>query len=364
LYNAVYNFRRSNNPGDSDASLMFQTLLNWKESDPLWIVRHRLDSVSRKLNSLLWMSPSQRSLYEDFHDVIFMDTTSNTNRFQMMLCVIAVIDNHFKTRIIACSLIEDETMESFQWIYDTLLEETGIVPITVFTDNDPAMIGALKTTYPITKHMICIFHIDLNLKKKLKGKLGSRFETFRSEFYHCRNSLCEALFESRWSKLLDNYPTVTKYLNDTLYNTKESWASPWINKYFTGGAQSTQRIESINSHIHQKVDRSTSLYDLLNSLNDIIKQGEHLMKFEIQRNAIPTIGLPMLNHRFFYNVDKILEKFLTPNMLNKQRDQMNMSVCYDVTYVDEWQDLIEVSYCLYIPCIYGYNTNINFCSLI
>ena len=28
LYNAVYNFRRKNNPGDSDASLMLQTLLS------------------------------------------------------------------------------------------------------------------------------------------------------------------------------------------------------------------------------------------------------------------------------------------------------------------------------------------------
>ncbi|RIB03170.1 hypothetical protein C2G38_2225878 [Gigaspora rosea] len=37
LYNAVYQFRLKNNPGDIDASQMLQILLGWKESNPLWI---------------------------------------------------------------------------------------------------------------------------------------------------------------------------------------------------------------------------------------------------------------------------------------------------------------------------------------
>src|SRR2546421_1782063 len=48
LYNAVYQFRQQNNPGDGDASGMLQQLLEWKDLDPLWIVKPRLDSVSQK----------------------------------------------------------------------------------------------------------------------------------------------------------------------------------------------------------------------------------------------------------------------------------------------------------------------------
>ncbi|PKY58627.1 hypothetical protein RhiirA4_480707 [Rhizophagus irregularis] len=109
LYNAVYQFRLQNNLGDSDASQMLQMLLEKKYSDPLWIVKPRLEPSSRKLNHLLWMSPQQRALYESFHDVVFLDTTSNTNRFRMMICVVVVIDNHFKSRIVASAIIEDET---------------------------------------------------------------------------------------------------------------------------------------------------------------------------------------------------------------------------------------------------------------
>jgi hypothetical protein len=133
-----------------------------------------------------------------------------------------------------------------------------------------------------------------------------------------------------------------KYLTNTLYSTKNSWAVPWIRNRFTAGAQSTQRIESINKHIHDKVDRSTSLCNLLISITDHVKNDEYLEKFEIERNALPTIGMPMLNTRFFSRIDAIIKEILTPVMLGKQRAQMNQSVCYDINHITEWSRLIEV----------------------
>jgi hypothetical protein len=343
LYNAVYQFRQKSNPGDTDASQMLQKLLELKDLEPNWIVKPRLESVSRRLNSLFWMSPVQRELYSKYNDVVILDTTYNTNRFQMMLCIITVVDNNYKTRIVACAIIEDETLETYRWIFDTILTETGVYPRVIFTDLDPSMIRSIKEIYPDTKHLLCIFHIDLNLRKKLKGKLGMQFEEFRHKFYICRNSLCEELFECRWNQLVNNYPAAEKYLTETLYTKKTSWAVPWIHKQFTTGAQSTQRIESINKHIHDKVDRATSLCGLLDSIKDYVMNEEHLEKFEIERNALPSIGMPMLNTRFFKQVDAIIKDFLTPVMLGKQRSQMNESVCYDANRITEWKTLIEVS---------------------
>ena len=76
--------------------------------------------------------------------------------------------------------------------------------------------------------------------------MGSRFEEFCRKFYACRNSLCEELFDLRWNQLVEQYSIAAKYLSETLYCIKELWAVPWIRKRFTTGAQSTQRIESIN----------------------------------------------------------------------------------------------------------------------
>ncbi len=75
--------------------------------------------------------------------------------------------------------------------------------------------------------------------------------------------------------------------------------------------------------MHDKVDCFTLLCNLLISINDHVKNDEHLEKFEVKWNALPTIGLPMLNIRFFSRIDAIIKEFLTPIMLGKQRLQMN-----------------------------------------
>ncbi|GET51797.1 protein FAR1-RELATED SEQUENCE 11 isoform X2 [Rhizophagus irregularis DAOM 181602=DAOM 197198] len=186
-------FRQKHNLGDEDTPQMLQRLMDWKNLEPLWVVKTRLDPISRRLISFLWMSPTQRELY------------------------------------------------------------------------------------------------NLNLRKKLKGNLGSQFKEFHRKFYVCWNSLCEELFELRWKQLVKQYPVAVKYLTDTLYSTKNSWAVPWIRNRFTASAQSTQRIESINSHMHGKVDRSTSLCNLLVSINDHVKNDEHFEQFEIERDALPTV---------------------------------------------------------------------------
>ncbi|RIB18498.1 hypothetical protein C2G38_2184483 [Gigaspora rosea] len=46
LYNAVYWFCQKNNSGDTDASAMIQQLLEWKDLEPLWIVKLQLEPVS------------------------------------------------------------------------------------------------------------------------------------------------------------------------------------------------------------------------------------------------------------------------------------------------------------------------------
>jgi len=99
----------------------------------------------------------------------------------------------------------------------------------------------------------------------------------------------------------------------------------------------------INRHIHAKVDRATSLCGLLYSIRDYIKNEEYLEKFDVKQNALSKIGMLMLNTRFFSQIDVAIKSFLKPVILEKQRLQMNQSVCYNINQITEWQCLIEVS---------------------
>ncbi len=60
------------------------------------------------------MSLIQRELYNKYNDVIIVDITYNTNWFQIMLCIITIIDNNYKTQIVACAIIEDETLDIYK----------------------------------------------------------------------------------------------------------------------------------------------------------------------------------------------------------------------------------------------------------
>src|SRR5205823_12951114 len=100
--------------------------------------------VSRKLKSLLWMFPIQRKLYSKYNYVTIINTTYNTNRFQMMLCIVSVVDNNYKLRIVASAVIDNETLDTYRWLFDVILTETSISPKAIFTDSDPSMIQSIK----------------------------------------------------------------------------------------------------------------------------------------------------------------------------------------------------------------------------
>ena len=173
---------------------MLTDLYSKKDDDPRWIVKPRFDSEERRLNSLFWMSPDQINTYGRYKDIVIVDTTSKTNQFDMMLMLIIVVDNNFRNIIAVAAILEDETKATFAQILQELKDSCDVIPIVLY-DADPALISAVKKNYPETHHLHCIFHIDLNLKKKLKGKLHEQFEPFRTKFLTMCNSLCHKKFE-------------------------------------------------------------------------------------------------------------------------------------------------------------------------
>ncbi|RGB23602.1 kinase-like domain-containing protein [Rhizophagus diaphanus] len=92
---------------------------------------------------------------------------------------------------------------------------TSLSPKVLVKGVDPAVNGAVAVQFPNTFHMHCIWHVNQNLLKQLKGKLGSDFDNFIKDIYTTRNSLTKELFNT--------------------------------GKYFTAGVQTTSRNEGENS---------------------------------------------------------------------------------------------------------------------
>lgn len=112
------------------------------------------------------MSPEQIIMWYEFGESIGHDNTARTNRYHMPLSLFVVQDNNMKSRIVAQALISDETTDSYRWVLSMTKKATQERTPNVFiTDGDSAMKNAIILEYPVTHHILCIWHLKENIKK-------------------------------------------------------------------------------------------------------------------------------------------------------------------------------------------------------
>ncbi|CAG8694453.1 12323_t:CDS:2, partial [Racocetra fulgida] len=78
--------------------------------------------------------------------------------------------NKLQTFGIAGAWISDESEKSYIWVIEQLasLIFLDISPFVFITDNDAALIGALRRIFPKVEHILCSWHVLNNFKKNLK----------------------------------------------------------------------------------------------------------------------------------------------------------------------------------------------------
>ncbi|HKQ22499.1 MAG TPA: hypothetical protein VJS91_10700 [Nitrososphaeraceae archaeon] len=330
LYNAINKFRGVRIHDNSDAATLLLDLLKHRDEDPDYIVNPRLEGPSNELTGLFWMTSQQRNeLWPKFHDVVIHDNTAKTNRYEMALSLFVGIDNDFKTRILAQALTKYETQADYEWILHCTLEATNnLSPLVLFTDGDPAMIAAVHVVYPQTRHLLCIYHIIENIKKKARSKLhGEMAKSFIEDFYHMRNSYTQDQFESRYNNMLIKYEQCHSYL-ERLHSSRESWARYSIMKVFTAGVESTQRVESINGVLKKHLDRNTLLKELGKVIEQELEKESQYTRIKDYYGSNPSSGLLSTYTTIFKDIDSVLKDYLSPIPLSLQRAQMKQALLY------------------------------------
>jgi len=152
------------------------------------VLEFQLNDENR-LTRLFWMSSSQIALWLEYHDVVLNDNTAKTNHYNMPLSLFLIFDNNTKSRLIAQSLVSDETVETYKWILECTKKATMTEPMVFVTDADPAMDAAVVQIYDTAYPIHCIFHISENLPKNLKAKLGNEYDGFVRDFF-CVVTVC------------------------------------------------------------------------------------------------------------------------------------------------------------------------------
>ena len=141
-----------------------------------------------------------------FGDVIKFDTTYSTNRDARPLEVFLGLNHHKETIVFGGALLYDETIESFVWLFETFLEAMfEKKPITIFTDQDVAMLATIKVVMLKPYNVLCSWHMWQNAERHL-GHLLKNESQFNDDFLAC---ICEYDSEDEfliaWNEMLDKY---------------------------------------------------------------------------------------------------------------------------------------------------------------
>ncbi|CAB5393660.1 unnamed protein product [Rhizophagus irregularis] len=228
-------------------------------------------------------------------------------------------------------------------MFNNIVEATGIRPVVIITDSDPAVDAAIRQVFTFTYPIHCAFHISHNLDKNLRKLLANDYQSFIHSFYSCRNCITESIFQQRFEKLIEDYPKAKNYL-EHLYKMKSYWAHCYTKYQFTGGMIASSRVESVNACLKRLLNNSnTPLYDLMIEIQRLLNYQDKEKEYEFWCLSIPHIRNQNDMNFLFSKIDQCLQEFLMPTILKMHRNEMNQSLYYVANQLIQDVDVHEIN---------------------
>ena len=149
--------------------------------------------------------------------------------------------------LLAVALSCKEGTADYEWQYNMYLQVVGILPSLILTEADLGATAAIRSVFPNSLHLWCMWHIHQNLRGNLGSKLGNEYSNFVSDFIKCQQMTSEEVFKHEYDKLKHMWKEAAPYLDKQLTPDINYWAGyRWTR--FSAGAVSTQRGEGLNRH--------------------------------------------------------------------------------------------------------------------
>jgi len=151
-----------------DAAQLQSLMLQVKSQFPNSLFEIEADSQNQ-LKNVVFSSPKMKELFLKFDDVLLMDTTFKTNKYNMSLLVIAGVNEEAKTFLIGFGALRNEETQNMQWVLSKLFHFLEKRPQIICTDSCPTLSKVIKELTPESTHLLCGWHVSQNIKRHLSG---------------------------------------------------------------------------------------------------------------------------------------------------------------------------------------------------
>lgn len=84
--------------------------------------RDDIDPTNPQIECLLIQTPLMARNYAQFHDVVFLDSTYNTNQLGLALAILSGISAEGKNIFLGFAFMARETTENYQWVLENFVK--------------------------------------------------------------------------------------------------------------------------------------------------------------------------------------------------------------------------------------------------
>nr|XP_048322795.1 protein FAR1-RELATED SEQUENCE 5-like [Ziziphus jujuba var. spinosa] len=228
------------------------------------------------------------------------------------------VNHHKQTTIFGAALLNDESAETFIWLFDTFVKAmSGKKPKTILTDQDPAMAKALTSQWPETCHRLCIWHLYQNAAKHLSG-VFAKFREFAKDFSSCIYDYEEEQeFFLAWNAMLEKYDLKDNDWIVRMFDLRKKWALVYGRETFCADMTTTQRSESMNNVIKNYVSYQHNLLRFFEHFQRLIEDRRYE---ELKADFKATQSTPSLS--FPVEILKDAASIYTPTIFKVFQDEL------------------------------------------
>jgi hypothetical protein len=146
-----------------------QALIQELKDDNEWVIEYELDQQQR-VKALFFAHAKQVEIMKASPDVLIMDCTYRTNRYNMPLLHIGSVSAIQKSFSAAFCFLSGETHLDYLWAIQRFhsLVFHGLIAQVIITDNDSGLKSACRDVFPITSQLLCVWHVQKNVLTKAK----------------------------------------------------------------------------------------------------------------------------------------------------------------------------------------------------
>lgn len=249
-----------------------QHLLQELQTSDLWIVAHQSDGYEQ-ITQLFFAFEHSLDLLKMNSDVLFIDCTYKTNKYNMPLCIFNGVSACNKSFYIGFAFLQHEDKDSYHWVLSKVLElfrRVGVEegPKVVLTDKEDALIAGLEQAMPASYHILCVWHINKNILARA-AKFFPRpdeIQSWMDLWYKVCQAPTLAEYEKARMELQTAEPALIRDHRDSLFEyvdreylangINEKHCQHWTNRITHFNKRVTSTLQGGHANIKKALERT------------------------------------------------------------------------------------------------------------